>query len=157
MKLCPKCFLTTTQIFGPVLPQATPEVPHSVSETLIPQSGLHTLRSSDHAGQVEGSTRKKIVFLLTDGQPSKGSRPPEGELAALRTYLESYPSFHCQIATFGFGYKLDSELLLELAQEGGGTYAFISDAPMVGNVFTACFTMSRMHNPSLVRIPVLRS
>ena len=111
-------------------------MPHSVPETLIPPSGLHTLRSSDHAGQAEGSTRKKIVFLLTDGQPSKGSRPPEGELAALRTYLESYPSFHCQIATFGFGYKLDSELLEEISKEGGSVFSFISDAPMVGNVFT---------------------
>ena len=103
---------------------------------LMALAGLETLRSSDGADEGHGSNRKKMVFLLTDGQPSKGCRPHEGELAALKTYLESHPNFHCQIATFGFGYKLDSELLEEISKEGGGVFSFISDAPMVGNVFT---------------------
>ena len=103
---------------------------------LMALAGLETLRSCDGADEGPSSNRKKMVFLLTDGQPSKGCRPHEGELAALKTYLESHPNFHCQIATFGFGYKLDSELLEEISKEGGGVFSFISDAPMVGNVFT---------------------
>ena len=74
------------------------------------------------------------LFVLTDGQPN--IVPPKGHLQELRKYFQANSTFTCQLATFGFGYSVDSKLLLELAQEGGGTYAFISDAPMVGNVFT---------------------
>ena len=74
------------------------------------------------------------LLVLTDGQPN--IVPPKGHLQELRKYFQANPTFPCQLETFGFGYSVDSKLLLELAQEGGGTYAFISDAPMVGNVFT---------------------
>ena len=74
------------------------------------------------------------LLVLTDGQPN--IVPPKGHLQELRKYFQANPTFTCQLETFGFGYSVDSKLLLELAQEGGGTYAFISDAPMVGNVFT---------------------
>ena len=74
------------------------------------------------------------LLVLTDGQPN--IVPPKGHLQELRKYFSANPTFTCQLETFGFGYSVDSKLLLELAQEGGGTYAFISDAPMVGNVFT---------------------
>jgi len=72
-------------------------------------------------------------MLLTDGQPN--ITPPRGHLAELRDYKDSHPDFSFQINTFGFGYSLDSALLLELATEGNGTYAFIPDALIVGTVF----------------------
>lgn len=35
----------------------------------------------------------------------------------------------------GFGYDLDSKLLVEIAREGNGKYAFIPDSSLVGTVF----------------------
>jgi len=72
-------------------------------------------------------------LLLTDGQPNLC--PPRGHIAELRDYMDTHPNFTCQLNTFGFGYNLDSELLLDLATEGNGTYAFIPDAVIVGTTF----------------------
>jgi len=39
------------------------------------------------------------------------------------------------ISTFGFGYDLDSNQLVRIAQDGNGSYAFIPDAGLLGSVF----------------------
>jgi len=93
-------------------------------------AAMDALRTS--TAKLQGE-RKKAIMLLTDGQPN--ITPPRGHLAELRDYKDSHPDFTFQINTFGFGYNLDSELLLELATEGNGTYAFIPDALIVGTVF----------------------
>eukprot|EP00928_Gymnodinium_smaydae_P047513 TRINITY_DN31714_c0_g1_i1.p1 TRINITY_DN31714_c0_g1~~TRINITY_DN31714_c0_g1_i1.p1 ORF type:complete len:958 (+),score=173.89 TRINITY_DN31714_c0_g1_i1:64-2937(+) len=77
--------------------------------------------------------RQRAILLLTDGQPN--IVPPRGHVTELRDYMDTHPSFTCQINTFGFGYNLNSELLLDLAKEGNGTYAFIPDAVIVGTTF----------------------
>jgi adenylate kinase len=82
---------------------------------------------------VEAAGRQKTILLLTDGQPNVC--PPRGHLTELRDYKDKHPEFSFQINTFGFGYNLNSELLLDLALEGHGTYAFIPDAVIVGTVF----------------------
>jgi len=71
--------------------------------------------------------------LLTDGVPNV--TPPKGHIPELKAYKESHPDFSFQLNTFGFGYKLDSPLLLDLAVEGNGTFAFIPDALIVGTTF----------------------
>jgi len=92
-------------------------------------AGMESLRAlSPDAG-----VRQKTLLLLTDGMPNIS--PPRGHLRELRAYKESHTDLDFQINTFGFGYSLDSELLLELAVEGRGTYAFIPDAVIVGTVF----------------------
>eukprot|EP00746_Dinoflagellata_sp_MGD_P138916 gnl/MRDRNA2_/MRDRNA2_72470_c0_seq1.p1 gnl/MRDRNA2_/MRDRNA2_72470_c0~~gnl/MRDRNA2_/MRDRNA2_72470_c0_seq1.p1 ORF type:complete len:1023 (-),score=174.32 gnl/MRDRNA2_/MRDRNA2_72470_c0_seq1:198-3188(-) len=92
-------------------------------------AGLEELRIlSQDAG-----SRKRTLFLLTDGQPNIS--PPKGHLAELRKYKDGHVDFKFQMNTFGFGYSLDSALLLDLAVESHGTYAFIPDAPIVGTVF----------------------
>lgn len=78
-------------------------------------------------------SRRKTLLLLTDGQPNVF--PPKGHLAELREYKDKYPDFSMSLNTFGFGYNLDSELLLSLAAESGGTFAFIPDAVIVGTTF----------------------
>lgn len=80
-----------------------------------------------------GGARKKSVLLLTDGVPNVN--PPEPYAKALRNYHDQHPKFKFQMNTFGFGYHLKSDLLLELAQECNGTFAFIPVAPNVGTVF----------------------
>eukprot|EP00747_Dinoflagellata_sp_TGD_P164295 gnl/TRDRNA2_/TRDRNA2_184047_c0_seq1.p1 gnl/TRDRNA2_/TRDRNA2_184047_c0~~gnl/TRDRNA2_/TRDRNA2_184047_c0_seq1.p1 ORF type:complete len:1086 (+),score=163.33 gnl/TRDRNA2_/TRDRNA2_184047_c0_seq1:79-3336(+) len=77
--------------------------------------------------------RQKTLLLLTDGQPNIS--PPRGHISELRDYKDAHPELSFQINTFGFGYSLDSQLLLDLALEGNGTYAFIPDALIVGTVF----------------------
>mmetsp|Transcript_98642 Transcript_98642/g.318094 ORF Transcript_98642/g.318094 Transcript_98642/m.318094 type:complete len:1066 (-) Transcript_98642:431-3628(-) len=79
------------------------------------------------------ANRQRAILLLTDGQPNL--RPPRGHVTELRDYMDTHPNFTCQLNTFGFGYNLDSELLLALAKEGNGTYAFIPDAVIVGTTF----------------------
>eukprot|EP00931_Biecheleriopsis_adriatica_P064704 TRINITY_DN39432_c0_g1_i1.p1 TRINITY_DN39432_c0_g1~~TRINITY_DN39432_c0_g1_i1.p1 ORF type:complete len:507 (+),score=101.38 TRINITY_DN39432_c0_g1_i1:32-1552(+) len=89
-------------------------------------AGMQALQG--HVGKSQ-----KSILLLTDGLPTIS--PPFGHLRELKSFKESAPDFQFQINTFGFGYSLDSEMLLELAMEGNGTYAFIPDAVIVGTVF----------------------
>lgn len=79
--------------------------------------------------------RPRFLFCLTDGVPNR--RPPKGELEELKAYKEAHPECftNLTISTFGFGYSLLSKLLLELSESGGGTFAFIPDAPILGTCF----------------------
>ncbi|KAF7983162.1 hypothetical protein HWV62_23388 [Athelia sp. TMB] len=78
--------------------------------------------------------RLPMLFVFTDGIPNID--PPRGHIPSLNAYLERHSAARAfSISTFGFGYGLDSALLLEIAQVGGGGYSFIPDAGMVGTVF----------------------
>lgn len=77
--------------------------------------------------------RLSSVFLLTDGLPNIS--PPRGELAMLQRYKDQNRHLSCIINTFGFGYDINSKLLDNLSQLGGGSYAFIPDSSFVGTVF----------------------
>lgn len=84
--------------------------------------------------------RKRSILLLTDGLPNVV--PPRGHIPEIQDYKDNYPDFSFAINTFGFGYGLDSELLVDIAQEGQGTYAFIPDAPILGTTFVNCVANS---------------
>ncbi len=73
-------------------------------------AGLDSLRKGA-AGK-----RNRTVMLLTDGQPNVV--PPKGHIVELHRYFDTHPDFHCQVNTFGFGYNVDSNLLLDLGKEG---------------------------------------
>lgn len=74
------------------------------------------------------------VMLLTDGMPNVS--PPRGELQSLCNYLDANPALRqVRISTFGFGYKLKSKLLDDIASVGRSMYAFIPDSSFVGTVF----------------------
>ena len=92
-------------------------------------SGLEVLRR----GTEDGSNRLSAVLLLTDGQPNV--IPPRGHLPMLERYKDQNLRLSATISTFGFGYRLDSELLRELAVQGDGMYAFIPDSGFVGTAF----------------------
>ena len=64
-------------------------------------------------------TRRQAVMLLTDGQPNV--QPPRGHIVELQNYKDQYTGFDFQLNTFGFGYSLDSKLLVDLAVAGHGT------------------------------------
>ena len=55
-------------------------------------------------------------------------------MTMLQRYAEKH-QFVVPIYTFGFGYKAESGLLVEIAEHTKGLYAFIPDATLVGTVF----------------------
>jgi Mg-chelatase subunit ChlD len=89
------------------------------------REGLDVLR----AHKPHGIT---ALLLLTDGQPNVV--PPSGHVTMLQRYAEKH-QFVVPIHTFGFGYKAESGLLVEIAEHTKGLYAFIPDATLVGTVF----------------------
>ena len=91
------------------------------------EAGLESLRTAP------ASSRRRFILILTDGQPTVS--PPGGENMALRSYFEAHAGFTCCVSTFGFGYELKSKMLLDVAREGKGTFAFIPDAKIVGTCF----------------------
>uniref|UniRef100_A0A6B2KYL0 VWFA domain-containing protein n=1 Tax=Arcella intermedia TaxID=1963864 RepID=A0A6B2KYL0_9EUKA len=88
----------------------------------------------DHLKDDKAADRLKIILLLTDGEPTDSH--PEGHVQVFRKYLDANPSAkNFLFFTFGFGYKLNSTLLNDLAVAGNGTYSFIPDCNFVGTVF----------------------
>jgi len=71
------------------------------------------------------------IMLLTDGE----SQSRHSIMPNLQQYRKTHERLPGTISTFGFGYNLDSRLLVELAEEGSGSYSFIPDAGFVGTVF----------------------
>ena len=69
------------------------------------------------------------IMVLTDGQPNFMC-PAQGYVPKLRAM-----NIPATIHTFGFGYSIRSGLLKSIAEIGGGSYAFIPDAGMIGTVF----------------------
>jgi len=82
------------------------------------------------ASSAEFVGRNIVGALLTDGVSNVD--PPRG---IVNTYkdLKKPPMF--SLSTFGFGYQLDSNMLSELANTGGGSFGFIPDYSMVATVF----------------------
>ncbi|KAM0327476.1 hypothetical protein ACHAQA_005764 [Verticillium albo-atrum] len=76
------------------------------------------------------SGRVPAMMVLTDGMPNTGC-PRLGYTPKIRAMGELPASIH----TFGFGYHIRSGLLKSIAEIGGGNYAFIPDAGMIGTVF----------------------
>jgi len=81
---------------------------------------------------IEQLPKGGTIFLLTDGQPNQ--RPPRGEVQELRKALYDRDD-DIVLSTFGFGYNLDTPLLIELARVTQGSYSFIPDIGLVGTVF----------------------
>ncbi|KAF5684895.1 inter-alpha-trypsin inhibitor heavy chain H3 [Fusarium denticulatum] len=78
----------------------------------------------------ESSTNVPAIMILTDGMPNH-MNPAVGFVPKIRAMGPLPASIH----TFGFGYSLRSGLLKSIAEIGGGNYAFIPDAGMIGTVF----------------------
>ena len=106
----------------------------SALETVQPDSqtnifdGIRTAALLANVPELAG--RHIVGALLTDGFPN--INPPRGIVPTLAILPATNQwSLH----TFGFGYKLDSKLLAEIAHWGQGLFGFIPDCSMVGTVF----------------------
>jgi len=78
----------------------------------------------------------KSILLFTDGEPNVN--PPRGIIPTLNFHLDK----NCRsilgtftMHTFGYGYALNSELLLDIANVGDGLFCYIPDSTMVGTIF----------------------
>ncbi|TDZ14881.1 Uncharacterized protein Cob_v012188 [Colletotrichum orbiculare MAFF 240422] len=90
---------------------------------------LKGIKLFSEGGEVN-TGRVPTMMVLTDGMPNHMC-PTQGYVPKLRA-MEQLPA---SIHTFGFGYCLRSGLLKSIAEIGGGNYAFIPDAGMIGTVF----------------------
>lgn len=75
-----------------------------------------------------GSDRLPAILVLTDGMPDYN---PADKLKAYKDTHKTLPT----INTFGFGYGVETPMLLNIAVEGNGMHAFIPDASFVGTAF----------------------
>jgi hypothetical protein len=102
-------------------------------ETIKPDSQTNIFDgirlAMDMANQPDMQGRNIVGILLTDGFPNIS--PPRGIIPTLSSLPLKNP---WTMSTFGFGYNLDSALLSELAEWGGGLFGFIPDCTMVGTV-----------------------
>ena len=107
---------------------------HAALDTIQPDSQTNIYDGIRQAAMLANSPelagRNIVALLLTDGFPNVN--PPRGIVQTLRSMeLKNRWSLH----TFGFGYKLDSALLTEIAQWGNGLFGFIPDCSMVATIF----------------------
>mmetsp|Transcript_17246 Transcript_17246/g.25312 ORF Transcript_17246/g.25312 Transcript_17246/m.25312 type:complete len:842 (-) Transcript_17246:298-2823(-) len=80
------------------------------------------------------------VFVLTDGSPN--IHPALGYVRSLERLMKQSELFG-SISTFGFGYNLDSNLLVDIARIGGGYFSFIPDSGFVGTCFINALANAR--------------
>ncbi|GBF60272.1 hypothetical protein TMEN_2689 [Trichophyton mentagrophytes] len=95
------------------------------------KKGLNVLATNPVRGNIQS------LLVLTDGAPNHMC-PVQGYVPKLRQTLLDHRNLTGTlplIHTFGFGYYLRSPLLQSIAEIGGGIFAFIPDAGMIGTVF----------------------
>jgi len=94
--------------------------------------------------------KQKGILLLTDGIPNV--EPPRGHEYMLEKYFRDY-NFKCMISCYGFGYNLNSDLLMNLSSiSGGDGYSFIPDASILGTAFIhgiSNLLTTAIYNPNL--------
>lgn len=79
--------------------------------------------------------RVSAMLLMTDGVPSSHLLPTRGIKESLLNQLKKMQEeIIPTIYTFGFGYSLDTELLVDIAKIGNGNFSFIPDSGFVGTI-----------------------
>jgi len=82
--------------------------------------------------------RINTIMFLTDGIPSEYLLPNRGIIHTLERRINNLKTNNKvvpNIYTYGFGYNLDTELLVDIAKIGNGNFSFIPDSGFVGTVF----------------------
>jgi Mg-chelatase subunit ChlD len=101
------------------------------------------------ASAPEFSKSNIVAALLTDGVSNMN--PGRGVLEMFRLYGK--PSLY-NLSTFGFGYNIESKLLIDIAKFSGGAFAFCPDFSMVATVFInwAATTLSSAAKPKTIKV-----
>ncbi|KAF7543440.1 hypothetical protein G7Z17_g10737 [Cylindrodendrum hubeiense] len=129
-------FSGKSKVMQPLIPMtdANKEVSRKNVAKMQPQDATNlwhgTLEGLKLFKAIGSSSKVPAVMILTDGMPNHMC-PPAGYVPKIRAMGQLPATLH----TFGFGYQLRSGLLKSIAEIGGGNYAFIPDAGMIGTVF----------------------
>eukprot|EP00928_Gymnodinium_smaydae_P014562 TRINITY_DN15356_c0_g1_i1.p1 TRINITY_DN15356_c0_g1~~TRINITY_DN15356_c0_g1_i1.p1 ORF type:complete len:530 (+),score=130.43 TRINITY_DN15356_c0_g1_i1:105-1694(+) len=92
---------------------------------------LAGFESLEEASKTATQRRFQHLIVLTDGETEEKN----DLMVRLRRYKLEKRSLPGTVSAFGFGYEIDSNLLVEIAEFCDGTYAFIPDAGFVGTIF----------------------
>lgn len=95
------------------------------------------LKQFELLNETSNKNRISAIMFLTDGIPSSHLLPPRGIINTLERKIANYKEKDLvipNIYTYGFGYSLDTELLVDIAKIGNGNFSFIPDSGFVGTV-----------------------
>ena len=84
-----------------------------------------------HIERAKSDFRVNRLLLLSDGQPTVGITSSQGLVAVVRRIRDSGIS----VTSLGVGSDFNEDLMQRLADVGGGSYGFISNASAMANLF----------------------
>ena len=100
-----------------------------------------------------------VIVFQTDGESDPTYNPGRGIIPTFRRWKEDNPRVKVTVNTIGYGYgeRLDTVLLREIAEVGGGVYSYVPDAGMVGSavIHQLANLMSTHHRGTQVQVPEL--
>ncbi len=108
---------------------------HADSSTNISDGMAHALVLAP----VRAADERLIALLMSDGQPNVGTATPDG-LAREAALIKSKGM---AISTLGFGAHHDENVMVAIADAGGGRYAFINDPHMADASFARALGAQR--------------
>lgn len=82
---------------------------------------------------------RQVLLLLSDGQPNVGARAPE----ELRAEVERVRALGPAVSTLGYGAKHDEDVLVAIAEGGGGRYAYVKDPQLASTSFARALGAQR--------------
>ena len=109
------------------------------------------------AARPENKEAHNVILFQTDGESDPTYSPASGIPNAFRKWRDANPTVKVTVNTIGYGYgdRLDTVLLRELAEIGGGTYSYVPDGGMVGSAIIHQLgnLMSCQHRGVQIQIP----
>lgn len=88
-------------------------------------------RGRDDLGRAQGADRLSRLILLSDGQATAGITDPE----SLKRLASQIRAQGVTVSTIGLGADFNEDLLAEMADLGGGTYAYVNHPKVLSTVF----------------------
>lgn len=85
------------------------------------------------------SDERQLILLLSDGQPNVGTQSIDG----LSSEVAQVKSRSVAVSTLGYGAQHQEDLLLALADAGGGRYAYVKDTTMAASSFARALGAQR--------------
>jgi Ca-activated chloride channel family protein len=111
-------------------------------ETLTSDGYTNISAGLSHAAllfQPRAKNERQIILLLSDGQPNVGTQTAAG----LSREVELIKARGIAVSTLGYGAEHHEDILLTIADVGGGRYAFVKDPLMAAPSFARALGAQR--------------
>lgn len=82
---------------------------------------------------------RQLILMLSDGQPNVGTQTVDG----LAGEVAQVKSRSIAVSTLGYGAQHNEDLLLAMADTGGGRYAYVKDTTMAASSFARALGAQR--------------